>query len=331
MAHRWDPTRPPVTGLAHPIPLDPMGIDGPTRGQARGLAWRRSSRGRYLPTDVPEEPVEQRIIEVAARLPEYGAITGWAALRLAGATFHDGLARDGRTRLPVPVAVGPRGGMRGDDVGVSFESLPESEVVSLQGVRVTHPIRATFDAIRAASDEHEAIVALEMAMIARLVTAEQVVAYSSTRFRARRKHLVRVAASRAGPFSRSPTEVRLRLRCENETCTGPLLVNPVLETADGDRLGEVDLLDPVAGLVIDYDGAEHRGVLRHSQDVLKDERLRDHAIEVLRVTSLQARSPALPERVQATRQRARFVPEEERTWRIRPSGPRRPLRHPWND
>lgn len=136
---------------------------------------------------------------------------------------------------------------------------------------------------------------------------------------------------RASCFSLSPTEVHLRLRCELETGTGPLLVNPVLETLRGVRLGEVDLLDPRAGLVIDYDGAEHRGVLRHSHDVLKDERLRNHWIEVLRVTSMQARSDALPSRVQAALVRAHFVPEEERTWRIRPREPRPPLRQPWAD
>ena len=41
------------------------------------------------------------------RLPAVGAVTGWAACRLHGAAFFDGLAPDGVTPLPVPLAVGP--------------------------------------------------------------------------------------------------------------------------------------------------------------------------------------------------------------------------------
>jgi hypothetical protein len=62
----------------------------------------------YVPASFDAELPEQRIVEQAVRL-RGGAVTGWAALRLAGAAYFDGLAGDGRTRKPVPLAVG-RGG-----------------------------------------------------------------------------------------------------------------------------------------------------------------------------------------------------------------------------
>ena len=53
----------------------------------------------YVP--VPVSPmVEQRIVEHGVRLRS-GAVTGWAALRLWGGGYFDGLDRDGRTPLPV--------------------------------------------------------------------------------------------------------------------------------------------------------------------------------------------------------------------------------------
>jgi hypothetical protein len=53
-----------------------------------------------VPADVPQT-VEQRILEAAVRLPEGGIVTGWGALRLAGAAYFDGFA--GPTPQPVPV------------------------------------------------------------------------------------------------------------------------------------------------------------------------------------------------------------------------------------
>src|SRR5829696_7578722 len=105
MAHRWDPrcTRP--TALVRPVSIDPDGIDGPTRDQARGPRWRQTSWGMYVPSDVKESVVEQRIVEQASRIRRYGAVTAWPALRWHGANFFDGTTDGGRRELPVPLIV----------------------------------------------------------------------------------------------------------------------------------------------------------------------------------------------------------------------------------
>ncbi len=49
-------------------------------------------------------------------------------------------------------------------------------------------------------------------------------------------------------------------------CLMPL-VNCAILDRDGRLLGIADLLDEAAGLVVEYDGADHRGAIRHSKDV----------------------------------------------------------------
>src|SRR3954469_16882880 len=97
-------------GGVHPVRTDPRGTVGPTRSQAAGRSWRRSSRGLYVPAGVDESVPEQRIVEAAAVLPAYGGVTGWAALRWLGASWMTGLAPGGQTPLPVVLVTA------GDDI-----------------------------------------------------------------------------------------------------------------------------------------------------------------------------------------------------------------------
>ena len=95
-----------------PVRVDPSGLSGPTRRQASGRYWRRTSPGFYVPVDTRSELPEQHILEQSMRLPAGGAVTGWAACRLHGRNFFDGMEPDGRTPIPVPLNVGPHGNLR---------------------------------------------------------------------------------------------------------------------------------------------------------------------------------------------------------------------------
>lgn len=99
-------TRGPVQ-LSRPVAVDPTGVEGPTAGQSRGPRWRRAVPGLYVPVAADRDVPEQRILEESMRLPPQGAVTGWAAIRLHGAGYFDGLGRDGKTELPVPLVVPP--------------------------------------------------------------------------------------------------------------------------------------------------------------------------------------------------------------------------------
>lgn len=182
------------------------------------------------------------------------------------------------------------------------------------------PVRATFDAMRRTDDVREAVVALDMMAAAKLVSIEQVAAYAETRTGARRIGVVRAALLLASEHSRSPNETRTRLIAILDAgLPGDLLVNCAVIDHRGRLLGIADLLDTEAGLVIEFDGADHRGVARHSRDVIKEDDLRGCELEVVRVTGPQLLdTPVLVRRLRTARERARFVPEPARKWVARP-------------
>lgn len=131
--HKWDPVCSAPVGLVRPVRLDPTGGNGTTRGQARSR-WRRTSQGFYVLAGVDSTRPEQRIMEQSVRLPVGGAVTGWACCRLRGANFFDGILPDGRTPIPVPLAIGPSGNIRPDPaVSLSWDRLDASEVVVRHG------------------------------------------------------------------------------------------------------------------------------------------------------------------------------------------------------
>ena len=319
MRHKWDPKCTFPSGVVRPVRIDPAGKVGPTTGQARGPLWRRTSYGFYVPATASPDVVEQRVLEAAVRLPAGGAVTGWAACRLWGANFFDGLEPDGRTPIPVPLALAEHGRIRADGrVTLSNERLAD-EVADLHGIRSTRRERATFDEMRRTPDLRESVVALDMMAAAEQTTIIRMRAYAAVHSRWKRVGQVRKALDLASEHSWSPNETRLRLIVVLDAGITALHVNCPIHDRDGRLLGIADLLDEAAGLVVEYDGADHRGARRHHKDVGKEDRLRRSGLEVARVTGLDlADRPSVVERVQAARGRARFAVETQRTWVARP-------------
>lgn len=305
--HRWDPVARPPRELVLPGRLgDPDGP--PTRHQASDpLAWRRTSRGYYVPAHVDGAPPEQRVVEQSVRLPPGGAVTGWAGCRLHGAAFFDGLATDGTTLLPVPLALGVSGRVRRDDaVVLSYHSLATDEVTTRRGVPRAEPLRCLLDHVRLHADAREVVVAVDMLAASRVVGPAAAATYAEG-LAGRERTLLLWAAHLASEAARSPNETRLRLVAELDAGLPRLWVNPVVHDRSGIRLGEVDLLDVEAGLVIEYDGADHRDAGQHSHDVTKEAGLRGVGLEVTRVTGADLRRPTrLVDRLLAARARARF-------------------------
>ncbi|HEY0642500.1 MAG TPA: hypothetical protein VGD39_03710 [Nocardioides sp.] len=271
-----------------------------------------------MPSHVDRAVAQQRVIEVAATLPSYAAVTGWAACLLNGAAWFDGLAPDGRTALPVPVAVGPRGGVRrGPHVAVSFEALPEWDVWERYGARVTRPERAVFDEMRR-RDEREALVALESALSGRITSLERFSAYARGHASARRYAVVAWAVPRARGRARSPAEVRARTVAEEDAGWPQLLVNRVVLGASDGEVGEVDLVEAQAPAAIEVDGADHRDGAQQAWDITKEEALRQLGFEVARVTGRQALDPAtLAPRLVAVRSRALARGSGAGAWSLR--------------
>lgn len=320
--HRWDPVCPIPHDLTRPVRIDPTGRTGPTKRQASGPRWIRTSHGFYLPADTPRDLPEQRILEQSVRLPSGGAVTGWAACRLHRAALIDGLGRDGRTPLPVPLALGPTGNIRADDqVLLTYERLDATEVVLRLGMPCVDPLRATFDAMRQAGDDREAVVVMDMMAAAECTSLVRMRGHADAHPGWQDIDRVRRALALASELSRSPNETRLRLIWVLDAGLPPgVLVNcPVLDRA-GRLLGIADLLDERAGLAVEFDGAEHRRAGRQTRDVRKDEEFRSHGLEVTRVTGLDLLDvPRVVHRLLDARGRARFDAGPDRRWVARPA------------
>ena len=268
-----------------------------------------------MPTYVDDNLPEQRILEQAVRLPDGGAVTGWAAARLHGAAFFDGLDRDGTTHFPVPLALGRRGRIRPDEhVVLVYHALPPGEVVVRHGIRVVTPERAVVDHQRLIGDPREVVVALDMLAAAAVVSPEQVALHGRA-LAAGERVALELAVSRASEHSRSPNETRLRLIAEVDAGLPRLLVNCPVHCLSGRLLGIADLLDVEAGLAIEYDGAEHRTATRHTRDVAKDEAFRRAGLELTRITGYDLRDVSLVvDRLTQARSRAAFTAAEQRRW-----------------
>ncbi len=275
-----------------------------------------------MPASVDGTVPEQRVLEQAMRLRSGGAVTGWASCRMHGAAFFDGLRRDGRTLIPVPLGCSPLHQVRrlpGDDL--VRDILLDEEIVELHGVACTVAPRATFDAMRYSAGIREAVVALDMAAAAEITSVTQMREYVDRHPAWTGVPLAREAVALADELSRSPQESRLRLVWQLDAVRPRPLVNPPLFDLRERLLGYPDLFDPVAGVVGEYDGEDHRDALRHSSDVDRESGFRDHGLEVFRVTGPDMRDPQLvAQRIHAAYRRARYVDPARRTWTLaRPS------------
>ena len=283
------PFHPDRPGLTAPVPLDPTGRQGPTRGQAHGGRWRRTSRGLYVPTTVDGARVEQRIVEAAAVLPTYGGLTGWAQLRWAGARWFDGLANDGRTprRCHSPCLSAtcvPSPGFRS---GPSIST--EDELEWLDGLRTTRSVRSLLFEIRMAPSLLAAVVAIDMAAYSDLVSIAELVAFIRDHVGWPGIRQARAACDLADENSWSPREVWLRFlwMCE-AGFPRPSMNTPVFDLA-GRHVGTPDLLDVEAGAVGEYEGADvHLNPESRHRDLGREDAFRGIGLEYF-TTPLPAR------------------------------------------
>ncbi len=312
MAHAWEPRCDPPRGLVPPVRVG----DGPgevSRGRARGPGWRPVGDGLHVPRTAPDVP-EQRILEQAARLRGRGAVTGWAALRLAGAGFFDGLAADGRTPLRVPLVAGDSGARSNGEALVVREELAPHEVVVRHGVRCVSVERAVAFAACRSSDLRGAVVTIDMALAAGLTTTRRVARAlpAGGRGVVRAREALRLADGR----SRSPAESRLRLVWVLDAGRPPPLCNARVLDEHGRLLGVPDLLDPDAGVVGEFDGAEHRTRERHRRDVAREDAFRRAGLETCTAVGHDLHQTAtLVDRIGAAYERAGARP---RRWRLGP-------------
>lgn len=274
----------PRPQLTAPVAVDSLGMAGPTPRQARGPHWRRVGHGLYVPTWTPDTGPNQRVLEASCRLPARGAVTGWAALSWLGASWHDGTRPDGSSR-PVDIATGMVRCRPGHGVAVSQERLAPEDVTRVDGVRVTLAARSVLFEMRYASSLREAVVALDMAAIADLVTIQELAAWCERHAGWTGIPQARQAVVLADENSWSPAETRMRLAWMLDAgLPRPRCNVPVFDNR-GRFVAVPDLLDEEAGLAVEYDGAVHLEAHRRRRDLARERALRSLGLECLTVVA----------------------------------------------
>lgn len=307
----FHPCCPPPTGLVHPVRVDPDGRAGPKRGTAAGPRWRTSSHGLVVPSAVPLT-VEQRIVEAAARLPSGGMVTGWAALRLAGAAWFDGSGANGARALPVPLLLPHGSRIRSAGVVVTRTrlALPATEV--LHGVPCAPSEVALLHELCQMSAPLRAGVAVDMALAARVVDLGRL------REEAGRRKLPAAASyalGRACAECRSPKESEmLQVWQEDLGFPRPLMNREVLDRS-GRLLAVVDLVEEESGTYGEYNGAAHRSRERQRRDEARAAALREVGLEGFVLVAGDSES-VWRHRMRSARARASWLPASERRWRL---------------
>jgi hypothetical protein len=301
--------------------------EGLDDAELRGPLWRRTAHGHYAWSSADPQDVRQRILVAASRLPDEGAVTGWAAAFLHGATRLDGLGPDGSTPMRIPVCLTPDHQLRhaaGAGIRVSRSRLAEGEIVAVDGVACASLVRSAFDAARFSESLTEAVVTLDALLSSTALRLHDVVAYADDRRRWHGRNQVYAAAALADPWSLSCPETRLRVMWRQAGLPAPL-VNPVILDCYGKPLAMADLLDEAAALVIEYDGAHHADARQRASDDERTQRLHAVGLHVVRVNSIDLRV----ERRWSTFQRLRRLREDRaaslarqpRLWSIQARSP----------
>ncbi|GGR50146.1 hypothetical protein GCM10010197_15260 [Nocardioides luteus] len=299
-----------------PVKIDPTGESGPTRRQTRGRAWRRSSRGLYVPADVDASDPQQRVLEAATAVPE-GYITGWATFAWSGARWFDGFDHTGQL-LPVPIVVHEN--RRATQAGyvITQERLSPRHDRELDGILGTDPTRSIAFEARYATDLADAVVALDMAMATDLVSIREVAAYTRSLNGWTGVPQLREALLHAVENSWSPMETEMRLIWVSELGIHRIVCNhPVFDLA-GNHVGTPDLLDVEAGVVGEYDGALHLVGRQRAHDIKREADFRRLGLEYVTMTAADRRDPSnFVRRTQDARQRA-LLAQGARAWTIEP-------------
>jgi hypothetical protein len=268
-----------------PVRVDPAGVDGPTPKAARGPHWRRSSRGWYLPSSVSADRTDQRIVEAMAGMPDDAAVTGWAALAWGRGRWFNGIASDGDTPLPVPVALGDqRSASPPAGVRLSEDWLFPDDVMVVDGLRITVPNRSVTYETRRARRLALAVRVIDMAAYDDLIDLEDLAAYVDRLVARQGIKLTRLAVPMAVENAWSPTECDMRIAWK-AAVPAALLCNAPLFDRHGQHLFTPDLFDPIAAVAGEYNGRVHVEDGARSRDVDKDAAYRQHGIELVQMIS----------------------------------------------
>jgi len=312
------------TGVTVPVARGPRGLLGPTKRQASGPNFRRTSWGLYVPSSVDRTSPEQRIVEAGAALPRYGGVTGWAALRWEGGRWFGGTGPGGAPYdvwLATSCAdVRAQAGFR-----VSAEGLDPADLTTCDGLPITTSVRSVVFEMRYASGLRAAVEALDMACYSDLVSIQEVADYVAAHPAWTGIGQARAALQWGREDSWSPQETQTGLVWEMDAELPRCRLNVPIFDLDGRHLATVDLFDEEVGLPVEYNGAVH--VLGEQPRRDRDRELALRRVGLHTLVLLEGDLPArelTAERMQEARAQAMADSARDRRWTTTPP-------HWWRD
>lgn len=289
---------------------------GPTPWQARSGRWRRTGWGTYVPADTLVTP-RQRVVELAALWPD-GVVTGWAALAWRGARWFEGMAPDG-SPSPVDIHIGVGRGPRAhrDLAAATQESVPPWAFERDGGVPVALSVWAVAFAMRHAASVVDAVKVFDMAAYDDLVERDELVPCTAEAMTTRAGvPQLRAALPLVSENSWSPQEPVMRCVWHLDAHRPMPLANRPVFGLDGRHVGTPDVIDWVAGVFGQYEGAAaHLVGAQRSKDIRQDAAYRDLGLEGVTMVVDDVRDPRdFIGRLHAAYARAERRPSDERRW-----------------
>ncbi|MCD4533709.1 hypothetical protein LRP67_06410 [Nocardioides sp. cx-169] len=259
-------------------------------------------------------------MEAAQVIPGYGGVTGWAGLCWQGGRWFrgDDLWVDGEQSHRDVTVVTMLHARHQPGIRVSEERLRPRDVVMVDGLPLTVAARSVCFEARYAPDLRSAVRVFDLAAYNDLVSLEECGEYVTYLNGWTGVPQCREALALAEENVWSPREVDMRLVWRGATgARMRLLCNVPVFDLHGRFVGTPDLLDPVAGIVGEYDGGHHLAGAQRAKDVAREAELRATGLEY--VTMLAADHPhthQFERRLRDCIRRAERRPADERRWTL---------------
>jgi Protein of unknown function (DUF559)/AbiEi antitoxin C-terminal domain len=222
---------------------------GVSQTALRSSPWRRLLRGVWVHQSI-EDSRELRLAAVRLVLPERGVACGLTAAWIYGVDVRRRDDLDVYVCFPTGGRIRPRAGMH-----VCQETLADSDITTIDSLRVTTPVRTAFDCARWLRGV-ERVVVVDALAHAHLVTLEQIRAYLAGKHRLRNLRRAQDVLALADPLAESPMETRLRILLIEWGLPRPVSQLDVHDQY-GSFVGRLDLAFPEVKVAVEYDGALH--------------------------------------------------------------------------
>lgn len=263
--------RVPAALNGRPFSLDEARALGLTPSALRGKSYERVGSRLYALKGVSGDKFG--VIQAFARvLPGSAVFIGRTAAWLHGLDLEP--TNRVQVALPPPSRLESRAGLEIHHMDVG------DEVVRLHGVTATSLDRTLLD-LCVLQSPVEALVALDMAVVARLTDKDALRCYATQVIGHRGVARLKSLADHAAP-AESPMETRLRWLLIAAGLPPPE-VQAELRNDEGGIIGRADLYYPSARLIIEFDGRNHQD--RLVSDLRRQNALHHAGYKILRFTS----------------------------------------------